>query len=230
MSAQEGSPRLDLPVILLGGGGHGRVLLDVLRLRAVTVLGITDPHPEGVRRVLGVAVLGPDSAVFNHDLSTILLVNGLGSTRDTRARHRLFESFRLRGYSFASLVHPGAIVAGDVLRGEGVLIMAGAVVQPGARLGANVLVNTRASIDHDCVIGDHVHLAPGVTLSGGVVVGAGAHVGTGATVIEGVRIGARALVGAGALVLRDVLDDARVAGVPARELARSDAHAAEEQQ
>lgn len=207
------------PVILLGGGGHARVLLESLRLRSVRVLGITDPNPDTVMTgVVGIPVLGPDRVILEHDPSEILLVNGLGSVRDTSARKRLFESFVSRGYAFAAVVHPKAIVASTALLAEGVQLMAGAVVQPGVSLRENVIVNTNASIDHDGQIGAHVHIAPGATLSGGVTVRDGAHIGTGAVVIEGITIGAGATVGAGAVVLRDVPEDATVVGNPARVL------------
>ncbi len=193
------------------------MLLDALRLLSAQVLGVTDPDPAAVMmRVLGVPVLGPDQVVLSHDPSAVLLVNGLGSVGSTIARMRLFTSFVSRGYAFATVIHPTAIVASTVLLSEGVQVMAGAVVQPGATLGDNVIVNTRASVDHDCQIGAHVHIAPGATLSGGVVVGEGAHIGTGAIVIEGVEIGARAILGAGTVVLRNVPADATVVGNPAR--------------
>jgi UDP-perosamine 4-acetyltransferase len=79
-------------------------------------------------------------------------------------------------------------------------------------------VNTSSSIDHDCRIGAHVHVAPGVTLSGGVEVGDGTHIGTGACVIQRIRIASHCFVAAGAVVVRDVAMNAKVAGVPAREL------------
>lgn len=210
---------IDRPVILLGGGGHARVLIDALRLLSVQVLGVTDPRPDVLMmRVLGVPVLGPDQAILEHDPSEVLLVNGLGSVSDTSARKRLFTSFLSRGYAFAGLVHPRATMATTVLVSEGVQVMAGAVIQAGATLGDNVIINTRASVDHECQIGSHVHVAPGATLSGGVHVGEGAHIGTGAVLIEGIRIGARAIVGAGTVVLRDVPPDVTVVGNPARVL------------
>ena len=48
----------------------------------------------------------------------------------------------------------------------------------------------------------------------------GAAIGSGAVILCGVTVGARATIGAGAVVTRDVPDDAVVAGVPARVMAR----------
>jgi sugar O-acyltransferase (sialic acid O-acetyltransferase NeuD family) len=206
-------------VILIGGGGHARVLLDSLRLRSVEVLGIVDRDPEAVtKRVLGVPVLGPEKVILDHDPSEVLLVNGLGGVGDTSSRTRVFQSFTARGYTFAGVVHPRAIISSTVLLSEGIQVMAGVVINPGTTVGDNAIINTSASVDHDCRIGAHAHIAPGVTLSGTVTVGEGAHIGTGATVIQGVTIGSRAIVGAGTVVLRDVPAERTVVGNPARVL------------
>jgi sugar O-acyltransferase (sialic acid O-acetyltransferase NeuD family) len=128
----------------------------------------------------------------------------------------VFEKFKGKGFTFATIVHPSAVVASDVALGEGAQIMAGAIIQPGSRIGMNTIVNTKASVDHDCLIGDHVHLSPGVTLSGDVRIYNGVHIGTGATVIQGITIGANSLVGAGSVVIADVPSEIRVLGAPAR--------------
>lgn len=199
------------PVILIGGGGHGRVLLDALLLCGTEVLGIADPAlPTEAPGPRGLPVLGGDDAVLRHAADAVLLVNGIGSTGSTAARTALYERFVAAGYRFATVVHPAAVVAEDVVLGDGAQVMAGAVLQTGARIGANCIVNTRASVDHDCDIDAGTHIAPGVTLSGAVRIGPGSHVGTGAVVIQQVRIGAGALIGAGAVVLADVPDGGRV--------------------
>ena len=55
-----------------------------------------------------------------------------------------------------------------------------------------------------------------------VVVGDGADVGAGAILLPGARVGAGAQVGAGAVVAGEVSAGAVVAGVPAKELSRSE--------
>lgn len=205
------------PVIVLGGGGHARVLLDALVLLSAQVLGITVRKQEGQGGFINnIPILGEDEKVFDYSPSEILLVNGLGTTNNTNCRRELFTKFKYQGYSFASIIHPKAIIASDVLILEGVQVMAGAVVQTGSRIGMNTIVNTRSSVDHDCLVGDHVHIAPGVTLSGGVFVDNCVHIGTGATVIQGKRIGCNCVIGAGAVVISDIPDNSIAFGVPAR--------------
>lgn len=204
----------NLPVIVIGGGGHSKVLISTLLLQHRLVLGFVDLKP-GATAVLSIAQLGNDDTVLRYSPDQVRLVNGVGSTSSTEARRAVYDRFRQKHYIFDSVIHPSAVVAPDVEMEDGVQIMAGAIVQPGSRLGANAILNTGARVDHDCVIGAHAHIAPGATLSGNVNVGRGAHIGTGACVIQRISVGARAIVGAGAVVLRNVPDEVTVVGVPA---------------
>lgn len=205
-------------MIILGAGGHAKVLIDALRLQSIELLGLADADiGKKGQLLLDVPVLGGDEEVMKHPVETIRLVNGIGSVRVNPLRRQLFEYFKNKGYRFVSIVHPAAIIAGDVVLSEGAQIMAGAIVQAGCHIGINAVINTGAVVDHDCSIGDHAHISPGVTLSGGVQVGENAHIGTGATVIQGIEIGRNCLVAAGAVVIRNVPDGATVAGVPAKE-------------
>ncbi|HYA86306.1 MAG TPA: acetyltransferase [Nitrospirota bacterium] len=210
---------MSLPVIVLGAGGHAKVLIDTLLESSAIIAGVTDPDPNLIgTRLLGVPVLGGDEVVSKFPQSEICLVNGLGSVGLPIRRRELFQRFKKSGYIFAKVVHPSAIIASDAELGEGTQVMAGAIIQPGSRIGCNVIVNTKTSVDHDCVIGDHVHLAPGVTLSGGVRMRNSVHVGSGVTVIQGIEIGNNSLIGAGSVVINNVPDSAEVSGVPARNI------------
>ena len=208
---------VSLPIIVVGGSGHARVLVSTLLLEQRTVLGFVDPDAS-LPPILGVRRMGDDREVFRYAPDRIRLVNGVGSGRSTDLRTSVYASFREKQYLFESVIHPSATIARDVDRAEGLQVMAGAIVQTGVRLGENVILNTGAIIDHDCVIGDHAHVAPGATLSGCVRLDQGVHVGTGATIIQGIRVGTGSTVGAGAVVLHDVPAGITVVGVPAREL------------
>jgi UDP-perosamine 4-acetyltransferase len=207
---------MTLPIIVLGSGGHAKVVLDVLRLLGREVIGLTTRDQNMFdRTLLGYRVLGDDTALARYAPSEVRLVNALGSLQSMDDRKTLFEKFKALGYGFEQVIHPMAVVARDAVLDEGVHAMAGAVIQPGSHIGDDTIINTRASVDHDCEIGRHVHIAPGCTLSGNVTVGDETHIGTGATVIHGITIGRRCLVAAGAVVCSNISDTDRVAGIPA---------------
>jgi sugar O-acyltransferase (sialic acid O-acetyltransferase NeuD family) len=211
---------VNLPIIVVGGSGHAKVLVSTLLLEHRAVLGFVDPDPS-LPPILGIRRLGEDNEVLRHAPDRIRLVNGVGSGRSTELRKSVYARFREKQYVFEAVIHPSASIAPDVQAGDGLQVMAGAVVQTGVRLGENVILNTGTIIDHDCVIGDHVHVAPGAILSGCVHLDQGVHVGTGASIIQGIRVGAASTVGAGAVVLHDVAAGITVVGVPAKELLRT---------
>lgn len=207
------------PVIIVGAGGHAKVVIDTLLASSIEIIGATDSNPEkNGTCILGIPIVGADEVVLQYKPEQILLANGIGSVGLPKTRMRIFNYFKELGFSFINAVHPSAIVASEVILGEGVQIMAGSIIQPGCHIGENCIINTGTSVDHDCCIGSHVHLAPGVTLSGSVEIGAGVHVGTGAIMIQGIQIGRNSVVGAGAVVIKNVTENAKVIGVPAREV------------
>jgi len=205
-------------VVVLGAGGHARVLIDLLRqVGTPTPVAILDQDRSLVGvDLLGVPIVGDDDALERFDPTRTALVNGVGSVRDTARRQAVFLRGRDRGFRFATLVHPTAVLAEGLDLGEGVLVLAGAVVNTGVRVGEDTILNTATVIEHDCTIGSHVHVASGAILAGGVTVEDGAHIGAGATVIQGVRIGLGAVIGAGAVVIDDIGADVVAVGVPAR--------------
>jgi UDP-perosamine 4-acetyltransferase len=210
----------DKPLYLLGAGGHGSVVLDALLKCGMAVTAILDGAWPPGHRIFGVPVAGTDAFLDDRNPGTVMLVNGVGALPGHDARIALYQRWRERGFEFASLVHPSAVVGQDVTLAAGSQIMAGAVLQCRVSVAENAVVNTRASVDHDCQIAAHAFVGPGVVLCGGVNIGEAAFVGVGAVVLPGVSIGERAIVGAGAVVNRAVPDGATVMGNPARTAAQ----------
>jgi UDP-perosamine 4-acetyltransferase len=203
-------------IVLIGVGGHGRVVLDSLLRQGRNVTGALDPAIVAGSEILGVVIFGNDSWLNDQVPSNFLLANGVGAVPRSPNRRNLYTTLTVRGFEFASVCHPSAIVGLGVELGMGSQLMAGAVVQTGTSIGVNAIVNTKASIDHDCRIADHAFVGPGAILCGGVSVGMGAFVGAGVTVLPGVQIGSNVVIGAGSLVTRNIPDGTFVMGHPVR--------------
>jgi UDP-perosamine 4-acetyltransferase len=209
------------PLIILGAGGHAKVLIAALMSGPARILGIVERVGcDKTGDVLGIPIIGDDNSVLQYSPQDVRLINGRGSVSSTDSRRELFEKFVALGYRFATVLHAAAVISTDVCLSEGVQVMAGAVIQPGTVVGKNSILNTNASVDHDCLIANHVHIAPGATLSGGIRVGESTIIGAGAVVIQGIEIGSQCVVAAGAVVIHDVAAHTRVAGVPARIMER----------
>lgn len=203
------------PLILLGAGGHAKVLLSLLQANGFEVIGVTAPEltESGAHEWRGIPVLHVGDDITAYPLLQVGLVNGVG---EQHARRRLFERFKAKGYYFPVLIHPNAWVDPSATLDEGVQVMAGAVVQVDACLGKNVIVNTKASVDHDCVIEDHVHIAPGASVCGHVHVKTGAFIASGVTIVIGIQVGESAVAGAGASIVRDIDPGTVVLPAPVR--------------
>jgi sugar O-acyltransferase (sialic acid O-acetyltransferase NeuD family) len=208
---------MSIEILIIGAGGHGRVLADALRAACHLVIGFLDPDPALQQTLIdGVPVLGDDELLENYSPETVYLANGIGSTSSTTYRTSVYERLTAAGYRFETVIHPSVTVATSVEMACGVQIMAGAVVQPGCSFGENTIINTGVIVDHDCIIGKNCHVAPGAILSGDVHVGDGCHIGVGARIIQGIDVGSNSMLAAGAVVIQDVPSGARVSGMPAR--------------
>lgn len=187
------------PFILIGYGGHGRVLHDLIIKCGYDILGVCDPNAvdDGMPSfsTQEVLAMNPDH---------VSLANGIGSVSIPYKRHAIYKSFKDKGFVFPPLIHPHSYRGKDVIIGEGVQIMAGCVIQTGVFIGENSIINTSSSIDHDCKIGVSCHIAPGVVFSGGVIVNDLCHIGTGVVSIHNITIAQESLIKAGTLLTRDV--------------------------
>ncbi len=199
-------------VLVLGGGGHAKVVVGTLSASGSHISAVYDDHQaKHGSELLGFRVVGPLAAALEKRGHPAIMAIGSNSIRKRLALN--FSSL-----PWTKAIHPDAMIDPTARIGDGTVVFAGAVIQAEALVGRHVIVNTAATIDHDCEVGDFAHVAPGVHLAGGVRVGEGAFLGIGAVATPGVKIGAWATVGAGAIVLNDVPPGVTVAGAPAREI------------
>jgi sugar O-acyltransferase (sialic acid O-acetyltransferase NeuD family) len=206
-----------MKIAIVGAGGHGRVVLDIL-MQAGTheVAGFVDSNPALVgRRIDGRPVLGASENMAalrdQHAIEGVVIAIG-----DNGVRRDFADRLEQLGFKLVNAIHPSANIARNVTLGNNLVIAAGALVGAHCHVGDSVILNTGCIVDHESLIGPGSHICPGARLAGRVSVDAGAFVGIGATVIQNIRIGYEAVVGAGAVVIRDVEPMSTVVGVPAQ--------------
>ena len=203
-----------LPLLLLGAGGHSKVVAEIaLQSPEFDLLGLIDQQPAG-SLVNGIAVVGTDhelASFFAKGVRNIHVAIGNNARRAALAEMAVELNFRL-----ATLISPAATISRTAKIGDGVVVMGGATLNANCSVGDLTIINTGANVDHDCTIGRAVHIAPGCTLAGNVTVGDRTFLGAAATVIPGVTLGSDVIVGAGACVIRDVPSGQTVVGVPAK--------------
>lgn len=204
--------------MIIGGGGHGREVLDVVEALNATgrgawnVLGfLDDGHPDlDLLERRGARHLGPTDRLADLAAPYVIAIG------DGGVRRRIDERFRRAGLESPTLVHPSATLGREVRLGPGTVVAAGARLTTNVTVGRHVHVNVNATVSHDVVLGDYVTVSPGVNVSGAVVVGDEVLLGTGAVLNQGLRIGSRTTVGSGAVVTRSLPADVTAVGVPAR--------------
>lgn len=208
------------PVVIVGAGGHARVVADALMCQGVEVRGFVDPDVSTHGSpVYGRPVLGGDAALDEPELADCDLVNGLGGVGlegGPPLRRRVQERLQAQGRRFVGVRHPTAHVSSRADLAADVQVLAGAVIQPGARIGVGSVINTRAVIEHDCRLGGFVHCAPGSVVCGDVDLGDDVHVGAGSVIRQGLILGRGVIVAAGAAVVADQNLAAVLMGVPAK--------------
>lgn len=205
-----------MDIVILGAGGHGRVVLDVLQqAREHVVKGFIDSNPQlWGRRVDGVPVLGgPDLLT---DLASQGIEGAIVAIGDNGVRRQFADLVDSAGLELANAIHPSANLARTVTVGCNVVIAAGALVCAHCQIGDSVILNTGCIVDHESMVGTAAHVCPGVKVAGHVTVESGAFVGIGATIIQNLRIGYDSVTGAGSVVIEDVEPMTTVVGVPAK--------------
>ncbi|MEZ5351934.1 MAG: acetyltransferase [Bryobacteraceae bacterium] len=202
-------------MVLIGGGGHARVIADILETAgAYEIAGFTSGEGAGAPPMLGYHCLGGDDAL--ESLLRKGISNAFIAIGDNARRCRCARIAVDLGFQLINALSPHAVVSRHAILGAGVAVMPGAVINAGARIGDGVIINTNASVDHDCEIGSFAHICPGCALAGAVRVGEQTLLGTGCRLIPGVSVGASAQIGAGSVVTRDVADLTVALGIPAR--------------
>ena len=196
-------------IVIIGAGGHGRVVADIARLLGYQDIGFLDDQPvAGVRQLGSVS----DFEKYIHSADFFVAVG------NNRIRQMLFEKLEHSGANIVNLLHPNAVIAADVTVGRGVAVMAGAVINTGSHIADGAIINTCASADHDCNVGAFSHISVGGHLAGTVTVGARTFVGAGAVVINNLSVCEDCMIGAGAVVIRSVDVPGTYVGCPARKM------------
>ena len=197
-------------VILIGGGGHAKVIIDCIRAEGNEVVGILDDGLKVGHQVLDVPVLGKTEDYRKFSDHAFLIAIG-----NNEVRRRISQSMDV---SWHTAVHPSAVVSSFAQIGPGTVVMPGAVINACAQVGEHCIINTGAIIEHDNRIEDYVHISPGAALGGTVAVGQGTHVGIGAAVKNNIQICGGCLIGAGAVIVKDITEPGTYAGTPARKI------------
>ncbi|MBQ8837146.1 MAG: acetyltransferase [Clostridia bacterium] len=197
-------------LIIIGAGGHGRVVADVAKTMGMySQIAFLDDNAK--KSVTDYPVLGTiaDAENFVNEYDFFVAVG------DCAIRKRISEKLAYINANLATLIHPSAIIGSSVVVGRGTVVMPGVIINTGVTIGDGAIINTAASVDHDCIVNDYVHVSVGAHLCGTAFVGRNTWIGAGATVINNISICDDCMIGAGAVVVKDIERSGTYLGVPA---------------
>ncbi|MFJ6303418.1 acetyltransferase [Pseudarthrobacter oxydans] len=210
-------------VVVIGAGGFGREVLDILEslqqrsMTGLDILGVIDDGPSSISlsrlEDRGYAYLGPLDDWLERGIAAMYVV-AIGNPVVRKRICSKIESFQ--ALEAFTAVHPSAVMGSAVRLGKGTVICAGVNISTNVATGGHVHLNPGAIIGHDSILHSFVSVNPGAIVSGDVTLGEESLLGAGAVVLQGLAVGAGSTVGAGAVVTRDVGDNIVVKGVPAR--------------
>lgn len=202
------------PIILIGGGGHCKSVIDVAESAGNQILGVLDV-PENVgKMILSTQVIGTDDDIPNY-VDKAEFVITVGFIKNPTTRIKLYNRVKEYGGKLATIIASTAYVSKYASIGEGTVVMHHAFVNAGAKIGSNVIINTFTSISHDTVIGDQCHISTGTMVNGDCKIGENCFIGSQSVLVNGISVANDIVVGAGSLVRKSLVVKGIYSGNPA---------------
>ena len=201
-------------LILIGGGGHCKSVIDVAESAGYTILGILDKPCELGKKVLSYEVIGSDEDMGKYADQVEFIVT-VGQIKTPEVRVRIHQMLSDAGCQLATIISPTAHVSKYATVGGGTVVMHQAVVNANAKIGKGCIINTMANIEHDVIIGDFCHISTGATVNGECKVGERSFIGSQSVLANCISVGADIVVGAGSLVRKSIAEKGIYYGNPA---------------
>lgn len=198
-------------VVIIGAGGHAKVIADIILKNGDRIVGFLDGvHPEG--DFIGFPKLGKDVDYQKFLEHYFIIAIGNAAVREKLAS-------TMEGVKWYTAIHPGAIISKiDVSIGDGCVVMANATINSGARIGKHCIINSNSVVEHDNIINDYVHVSVGAKIAGTVKIGTRTWVGVGATISNNISVCDDCMLGAGTVVVKDIIESGTYIGVPAAKI------------
>ena len=202
------------PLILVGGGGHCKSVIEVAESAGHTILGILERPDNTEKRVMGYPVIGTDDDIPAY-VDKVEFIVTVGFIKKVAVRVRLHDEILSLGGKLATLIASTARVSSHAIIGEGTVIMHQVVINADARVGKGCIINTSCNIEHDVTIGDHCHISTGAMVNGSCNVGECTFVGSQSVIVNDVSVAAHSIIAAGSVVRENIRGAGIYAGNPA---------------
>lgn len=203
------------PLILIGGGGHCKSVIEVAESAGYEIKGILDMPDEVGKDVLpGHKVIGTDDEIPQYVEECDFIIT-VGFIKNSTLRIKLYNKVKAAGGRLATIIASTAHVSKYAELGEGTVIMHHAFVNAGAKIGDNCIINTFVNIEHDAEVGNQCHISTGTMVNGECKIGENCFIGSQSVCANCIEIASDIIVGAGSVVRKSVRVKGIYAGNPA---------------
>ena len=203
------------PLILIGGGGHCKSVIEVAESADYEIKGILDMPDEVGKEVLpGHKVIGTDDEIPQYVEECDFIIT-VGFIKNPALRIKLYNKVKAAGGRLATIIASTAHVSKYAELGEGTVIMHHAFVNAGAKIGDNCIINTFVNIEHDAEVGNQCHISTGTMVNGECKIGENCFIGSQSVCANCIDIASDIIVGAGSVVRKSIRVKGIYAGNPA---------------
>jgi sugar O-acyltransferase (sialic acid O-acetyltransferase NeuD family) len=202
-------------IILIGGGGHCKVCIDVIEQGGkYEIHGILDKEESKGDKVLGYEIIGTDELIPSLVEKDYAFLITVGQIKSALVRKKIFDELTKLNADIVTVISPNAYVSKYANVERGTIIMHGVNVNAGASVGENNIINTGSIIEHDVKTGKHCHISTNAVVNGDCVIGNESFIGSNATVINGIHVTDQVVIGAGTLVNKNIEQSGTYIGNP----------------
>lgn len=203
------------PLILIGGGGHCKSVIEVAESAGYEIKGILDMPDEVGKEVLpGHKVIGTDDEIPQYVEECDFVIT-VGFIKNPALRIKLYNKVKAARGRLATIIASTAHVSKYAELGEGTVIMHQAFVNAGAKIGDNCIINTFVNIEHDAEVGNQCHISTGTMVNGECKIGENCFIGSQSVCANCIEIASDIIVGAGSVVRKSIRVKGIYAGNPA---------------
>ena len=169
--------------IVLGTGGHSRVILENLYILNKKNIKIYDFN-------------------FSIKKNNTILKNKVHDLKKMSIK-KYFNKFKAK-IKMPNLISKNSSISRYSKLGKANFFNNFCFIGPNSKIGNNNIINTKSLIEHDVKIGSHCHIGPSVKIGGGTSIGDNVMCGIGSIIINKINICSNVTIGAGSIITKSI--------------------------
>ena len=211
-------------IVIFGSGAFSKVVFsEIIKIKKYNFLGFVDDFSQKGKKI----ITYKKKSYFNLGKSRDIIKNNgagklygiIGVGFNCIRKKIVNEVLKLnKTFKWETIISKDCILNGNIVIGEGSLILSGVVINNQTTIGKHCIINTSSSIDHDNYLMDFSSCGPGVVTGGNVTLGENSYLGIGSIVKHGVKIGKNTVIGGNSFVNKKCSDNFLYFGVPVKQI------------